>query len=180
MKMKNILISENTYKSDDLYSVVYNNSKIINYLLSKNVDPKEIHPDALASCYVDYYFSQVNGAGLSKFVHASGWDSDMLDSIEHGLRSIKAENHLAWFVNKRKEIDETISDDKMEEYVELDYAVDDPLRIELDEDKSFYFIKDEIIDLNGQWLKDNKDTVVLSMDDIFVKLEEIVGAPIEQ
>jgi hypothetical protein len=180
MKMKNILISENTYKSDDLYSVVYKNSKIINYLLSKNVDPKEIHPDSLASCYVDYYFSQVNGAGLSKFVHASGWDTAMLDSIEHGLRSMKAENHLEWFVNKRKEVNETISEEKMEEYVELDYAVDDPIRIQLDEDKEFYFIKDEIIDLNGQWLKDHKDTVVLSMDDIFVKLEEIVGEPIEQ
>lgn len=179
MKMNEILISENTYKSDDLYSVVYNNSKIINYLLSKKIDPKEIHPDALASCYVDYYFSQVNGAGLSKFVHASGWDTAMLDSIEHGLRSIKANNHLEWFLTKRKEIDTTIPEEKLEEYLELDYAVDDPLRIELDEDKVFYFIKDEINDLNAQWLKNHNDTVVLSMDEIFAKLEEIVGTSLE-
>ena len=180
MKMKEILISENTYKSDEVYAVVYNNSKIINYLLSKNVDPKELHPDALASCYVDFYFSQVNGAGLSKFVHASGWDSDMLDSIEYGLKTIKAENHLAWFMKKREEINASVSEEKMEEYVELEYAVDDPLRVQFDEDKDFYFLKDELIELNAQWLKEHKDTVVLPMDDVFAKIEEIVGSPLEQ
>jgi len=179
MKMNEILISENTYKSDDLYSVVYNNSKIINYLLSKEIDPKELHPDALASCYVDYYFSQVNGAGLSKFVHASGWDKEMLDSIEYGLKSINAINHLGWFVAKRNEIDTSIPQQQLEEYLELEYAVDDPLRIKLDEDKEFYFMKDDIIELNAQWLKEHKDTVVLSMDNIFAKLEEIVGTPLE-
>jgi len=177
--MEQILISEATYNSNELHPIVYGHSKIISFLLSKNVDLDKIHPDALASYYVDYYFSQVNMAGFSKFVHTSQWNTDMNDRIAYGLKAMKSFKHLEFFINKRKEVD-NISSDKLERFLESHYSADMPLREELDEDKSFYWIDDEIIDLNGQWLKEHKDVKVLSMDDIFLELEKILGEPIQR
>jgi len=71
-----------------------------------------------------------------------------------------------------------IPSDKFQSYLDYNYVIDSPLREELDEDKTFYRIDDEIVDLNGQWLKEHKDTRVLSMDDIFLELEKILGRPI--
>lgn len=177
MKMEQILIPENAYNSNELHPVMYGNSKIISFLLSKNIDLDKIHPDALASFYVDYYFSQVNMAGFSKFLHSSQWNSDMNDRIAYGLKEMKSFKHLEYFINKRKEID-ALSSDKLEIFLDNHYMLDNPLRVEIDEDKTFYWIDDEIVELNGQWLKEHKDTKVLSMDDIFLELEKILGEPI--
>jgi len=179
MKMEQILISEATYNSNELHPIMYGNSKIISFLLSKNVDLDKIHPDALASYYVDYYFSQVNMEGFSRFLHNSQWNTDMNDRIAYGLKAMKSFKHLEFFINKRKEIN-SIPSDKLERYLESAYHVDMPLREELDEDKTFYWIDDEIVELNGQWLKEHKDIKVLSMDDIFLILEEVVGEPIKR
>ncbi len=179
MKMENILISEATYHSNELHPIMYGNSKIINFLLSKNVDLDKIHPDALASYYVDYYFSQVNMAGFSKFVHSSQWSADMNSRIEHGLKAMGSLKHLEYFIEKQKEVN-AIAPDKLERYLELPYYHGCPIRQALDEDKSFYKIDDEIVELNGKWLKEHKDTKVLSMDDIFLILEEILGEPIKR
>lgn len=177
MKMEQILIPENAYSSNELHPVMYGNSKIISFLLSKNIDLDKIHPDALASFYVDYYFSQVNMAGFSKFLHSSQWNSDMNDRIAYGLKEMKSFKHLEYFINKRKEID-ALPSDKLEIFLDNHYMLDNPLRVEIDEDKTFYWIDDEIVELNGQWLKEHKDTKVLSMDDIFLELEKILGEPI--
>jgi len=177
MKMEQILIPENAYNSNELHPVMYGNSKIISFLLSKNIDLDKIHPDALASFYVDYYFSQVNMAGFSKFLHSSQWNSDMNDRIAYGLKEMKSFKHLEYFINKRKEID-ALPSDKLEIFLDNHYMLDNPLRVEIDEDKTFYWIDDEIVELNGQWLKEHKDTKVLSMDDIFLELEKILGEPI--
>ena len=177
MKMEQILIPENAYNSNELHPVMYGNSKIISFLLSKNIDLDKIHPDALASFYVDYYFSQVNMAGFSKFLHSSQWNSDMNDRIAYGLKEMKSFKHLEYFINKRKEID-ALPSDKLEIFLDNHYMLDNPLRVEVDEDKTFYWIDDEIVELNGQWLKEHKDTKALSMDDIFLELEKILGEPI--
>jgi hypothetical protein len=179
MKMEQILIPDGAYNSNELHPVMYGNSKIISFLLSKNVDLDKIHPDALASYYVDYYFSQVNMAGFSKFLHSSQWNTDMNDRIAYGLKEMKSFKHLEYFINKRKEINQ-LSADKLEIFLENRYMLDSPLREEIDEDKTFYSIDDEIVELNGQWLKEHKDTVALSMDAIFIILEEILGEPIKK
>lgn len=179
MKMEQILISEVAYESDEYYTVVNTNSRIINFLLSKKVSSDRIHPDALAAYYVDYYFSQVNGAGFSKFVHDSQWNTAINDSIAYGLKAMKSFKHLEFFNNKRKEINNYPSEE-LEIYLENGYHPDEPLRIQMDEDKTFYRIDDEIVDLNGAWLKEHKDIKVLSMDDIFLVLEEILGEPIKR
>lgn len=179
MKMEKILISDTAYNSNDLYNVVFANSKIIAYLLAQGVKAEELHPAAMASYYVDYYFSQVNSAGLSKFVHDSEWNSDMNDRIAYGLKEMKSFKHLEFFNSKRNEID-NLPSDKFERYLENGYHPDEPLRIELDEDKTFYSIDDEIVDLNGQWLKEHKDREVLSMDEIFLAIEDFLGKPIKR
>lgn len=179
MKMEKILISDGAYNSNDLYPVVFGNSKVIAYLLEQGVNVEDIHPVALASYYVDYYFSQVNTAGLAKFVHHSQWNNDMNDRIAYGLETMKAFEHLKFFNIKRNEID-NIPSEKLETYLENGYHPDEPLRVELDEDKRFYWIDDEIVDLNGQWLKEHKDTEVLSMDEIFLVIEEMSGKPIKR
>ena len=177
MKMEQILMSENANNGDDLYAVVNANSKIISFMLNKDVSVEDIHPDALASYYVDYYFSQVNSAGFSKSVHDSQWNADMNARILHGLKEMKSFKHYEHFLNRQDEVGR-IPADKLKSYLDYNYVIDSPLREELDEDKTFYRIDDEIVDLNGQWLKEHKDTKVLSMDDIFLELEKILGREI--
>lgn len=179
MKMEQILISDNAYNSDELYSVVYGNSKIISYLLAEGISVEEIHQDALASYYVDYYFSQVNSGGFSKFIHHSKWDAEINSRIAYGLQAMNAMQHLGFFL-KQEAIVNNISRKDLDSFCMYDYFVDNPIKGKVDEDKSFYFVDDEIVDLNAQWLKDHKDIKVLSMDEIFMLLEEIVGHPMKQ
>ncbi|CAA6818355.1 MAG: DUF4375 domain-containing protein [uncultured Sulfurovum sp.] len=178
MKMEQILISDTANQSDELYAVVYSNSKIIAYLLAQGIKAEEIHQDALASYYVDYYFSQVNTGGFSKFVHNSEWDSEINSRVAYGLKAINSMEHLGFFLKKENEINQ-IAREKLEEYFLSDFFDESPLKAELD-DRSFFSIEDEIVDLNGQWLKEHKDTKVLSMDEIFLVLEEILGKPIQR
>lgn len=179
MKMEKILISESSNNSDELYAVVYGNSNIMDFLLKQDVNVDDLHPDALASYYVDYYFSQANSAGFSKFVHSSQWNSDMNARIAYGLKEIKSFKHLVLF-NERVEAVNKIPSDKLESFLEQHYDLDSDLKTELDEDKSFYWIDDDIVDLNGQWLKEHQDKEVLSMDNIFLELEKVLGRPIQR
>ena len=179
MNKKQILLSETANNSDDLYAVVYGNSNMVKFLLNEGMELDKIHPDALAAYYVDYYFSQVNSAGFSKFVHDSQWNSEMNAGIAYGLKAIKSFKHFELFSQKQDEVNALPSDD-LERFLENHYDIDSELKKKLDEDKSFYWIDDDIVDLNGQWLKEHKDTKVLSMDNIYLELEEMLGKPIKR
>ncbi len=179
MKMEQILISDNAYNSDELYGIVYENSKIIAYLLEQSINVEDIHQDALASYYVNYYFSQVNSGGFSKFLHHSKWDATINSRIAYGLQAMNAMEHLGFFLKQEEKVNQ-IPRETLESFFGYDYFVDNPIKKQLDEDKSFYFVDDDIVDLNGIFLKEHKDTKVLSMDEIFVVLEKIVGKPIKQ
>lgn len=179
MKMEQILISDSAYNSDELYGIVYENSKIMGYLLAQGLKAEQIHADALASYYVNYYFSQVNSGGYSKFLHHSKWDAEINSRIAYGLQAMNAMQHLAFFLKQEAEVNE-IPRETLESFFAYDYFVDNPIKAQLDADKSFYFVDDEIVELNGQWLKEHKDTKVLSMDEIFKIVEEVTGKAIEQ
>lgn len=178
MKMEQILISDGAYESDEVYTIVYGNSKIVAYLLAQGFEPNDIHPDALAAYYVDYYFSQVNTGGFSKFVHSSEWNSEINSRIAYGLQEINSMEHLQYFLKRESEINQ-ISKDELEDYFLGEPFDEVPVREKLD-DMSFFSIKDQLAELNGQWLKEHKDLQVLSMDDVFLTLENVLGKPIQR
>lgn len=178
MKMEQILISDSAYQSDELYTVVYGNSKIVAYLLAEGLKAEEIHPDALAAYYVDYYFSQVNTGGFSKFVHSSEWNSEINSRIAYGLKEINSLAHLQYFLKQENTINQ-IPREELEDYFLGEPFDEVPVREKLD-DMSFFSIDDQLVELNGQWLKEHKDVKVLSMDEIFLTLENLLGKPIQR
>ena len=178
MKQTKIIISQNSVNSKDLYDIVYSNVTVVNLLLDQGLDEEEIHKDALASYYADYYLAQVENGGFSQYVYNSKWQNIVNDRVALGLELMKATKHLDYF-NKKRAVLDKIPSEKLNDYFASDYFGDNDTRDELNDDV-FYNLDESISDLNAIWLKNHTDTIILSIDDMFLALEKIVGKAIER
>ena len=183
MKQEQIIISQNSVNSKELYDIVYSNVTVVNLLLDQGLEEKDIHKDALGSYYADYYLAQVNNGGFSQFVYNTKWKKVVNDRVAYGLQQMKANKHLAFFNNKRVEIDK-ISTKDLETYFESEYFGDNEMRDTLnnldDANATFYNMDEDITELNANWLKNHKDVQILSIDDMFLAVEKITGTKIER
>lgn len=54
-KLDKIIVSANSYESNDPYKLIDSNISVINLLRDKGIHPKFYHPDSRISYYIDYY-----------------------------------------------------------------------------------------------------------------------------
>ncbi|HIP34208.1 MAG TPA: DUF4375 domain-containing protein [Bacteroidia bacterium] len=177
-KQTNIIISKKSVASKDLYDIVYSNVTVVNLLLDEGLEETEIHKDALASYYADYYLAQVENGGFSQYVYNTKWKDIVNDRVAYGLEKMGALKHLDYFTKKRAEIDK-IPNTKLDTYFDSDYFGENQTRDNLN-DAIFINIEENISDLNGTWLKNHKDTNILSIEDMFLAIEKISGTKIER
>jgi len=175
MKQKKIIISENSIKKE-LYE--YSNVTVVNLLLDEGIEETDIHPDALASYYCDYYMAQVENGGFSQYVYNSKWQDIVNERVVNGLEKMGAVKHLAFF-NKIKKAVKQIPKDKIDAFFANEYFGENETRDQLNFD-GFFDIDEKISDLNGTWLKTHPETSILSIEDMFSAIEQIVGHKIER
>ena len=63
-----IVVSRDSFDSDDAYALIQSNISFINAQLDQWLRPDEIAADAMCSYYVDFYVAQVNNGGFAQFV----------------------------------------------------------------------------------------------------------------
>ncbi|MEC4113989.1 DMP19 family protein [Myroides pelagicus] len=180
MKDLKIVVSDKSVNSEDVFDVVYSNITFIN-LLREEVEgsPEEyIHPDAILSYYVDYYLVEYNNGNFSQLVWNTQVDYDFFDLVMQGMEKMGAKEHLA-FLQKQvaflKEFDEVA----LEAFIETDYFGENPTRDALKND-DFYAIKEDLVALNANWLKTHRDLLVLSIEGMYQKAEELLGKKIDR
>ncbi len=178
MKFKNIIVSKKSNNSTDLYDIIYSNITVVNLLREQEVKDEQIHEDSLLSYYIDYYLAENNNGGFSQFVYNSKWNHDINAKIELGLQRIGALKHLEYFQKQKNRVD-SLHADEIEKFFESDYFDENPTRDKLEND-SYFDIQEDLIELNGNWLKKHAHLKVLTIEDMFQEIEKHIGRKVER
>jgi hypothetical protein len=178
MKLNKIIVSENSFNSNDPYDLINSNITVINLLREEGIDDENIHEDSLTSYYLDYYLAQYNNGNFSQFVWNTQWLPELNEIIKKGLKQIGANEHLNLFTLQCSIVEE-LTTEELNEYLLSEYFGENSTRDKLKND-SFYSIDESIIDLNSKWLRNHPKIQVLSIDDMFLELEKFIGRKIER
>jgi len=177
-KMTNIIVSDLSFDSKDEYDIIRSNISFINLLLEEGADEELVYEDAFLSYYVDYYDSEYKNGDFSQYVYNSGWNTVINDMVAKGLAKIGATEHLAHF-HKMVAVAESLPDEEMSTFLNSQYFGTNNLRDSLN-DKVFYDIDEDIMLLNARWLRNHSNLRVLSIDEMFVEAERLLGKHIDR
>lgn len=178
-KLDFILVSEKGYKSDDIYDLIWSNISVLNLLRDLNVGSHQLQRDALISYYIDYYLSQVKNGGFAQFVY-NAWDPELVDLILDGLKRIEADQH-ALFLKAQIEKVQALEEDEFKAFMKGNLFGENALRDLLNSDNdAFYAIEEDLIQLNGQWLKAHPKLKVLPIEKMYEEIEAFVGKSISR
>ena len=178
VKMTNIIVSDLSFDSKDEYDIIRSNISFINLLLEEGADEELVYEDAFLSYYVDYYDSEYKNGDFSQYVYNSGWNTVINDMVAKGLAKIGATEHLAHF-RKMVAVAESRPDEEMSTFLNSQYFGTNNLRDSLN-DKGFYDIDEDIMLLNARWLRNHSNLRVLSIDEMFVEAERLLGKHIDR
>ncbi|MDM1398749.1 hypothetical protein HX049_16505 [Myroides odoratimimus] len=159
-----ILISENTFSSENPLDIINSNISVVNYLRNSEVGDDELHPDAFASYCVDYYLNLLETEGLAAFIWKSKWDLDLVEIIHAGLTAMEAKEHLDYFEKQMRRV-KAFSNIKLKKFFELDLGKEKETTSLL-EDNSFKEITEDLRALNSSWLKTHPDLKVVSLEEM--------------
>jgi hypothetical protein len=73
MKLNKIIVSENSFNSNDPYDIINSNITVVNLLREEGIDDENINEDSLTSYYLDYYSAQYKNGNFSQFVWNTQW-----------------------------------------------------------------------------------------------------------
>lgn len=178
MKLNGIVISEQSFNSEDEYDAIQSNIDYVNSLREQYINSEEISDEAHKSYYVDYYLAQINNGGFSQFVYNTGWDEAKIRFVRAGLNDMKAVRNLELFDNSAKILDE-LGADKIDEYLDSEYFGTNEERDILNAfNDLFYELQksEDLIHLNSQWLKKHDELVVLNAKNLSEKIESIASS----
>lgn len=175
-KLDKIIVSDNSYKSNDPYKLIESNISVINLLRDQRIHPEFYHPDSRISYYLDYYLAQYNNGNFSQFVWNSKWENKLNDEIKRGLKIIGAEKNLKLFIKQSEKVD-NLPKTQLEDFLKGEYFGNSPTKDFLNDDL-FYDLNEDLITLNSQWLRNHPDLKVLSISDMFTELETFIGRKI--
>src|SRR6187402_2465162 len=164
--------------SENLHDLIHSNISVINLMREEGVDDEFIHPDALMSYYLDYYWSQYAEGNFAQFVYKSAWNKELNELIEEGLTLIGAEKHLEFFQQQSKKV-KLMSSVKLNKFLKGKLEGVNPTRDLLNSD-TFFETEENLVTLNANFLKSHPDFEVLSVDGMFATLEEFVGHEIKR
>ncbi|MCQ9636880.1 DUF4375 domain-containing protein [Chryseobacterium sp. WG23] len=178
MKLNRIIVSDTSFNSNEPYDVISSNISVINLLNEEGLEQDQMHEDSITSYFIDYYLSQYKNGNFSQFVWNSGWSTELNGIIKDGLNKIKAQKNLDLFLEQCAKV-ESLEEGELQKFLESEYFGPNKTRDKLKND-SFYNLEEDIVDLNAQWLKKHPDLEVLSIENMFGKLEKLMGREIDR
>jgi hypothetical protein len=158
-----VIVSDQSYASDDPYDIVASNISFVNALLESYLYPDEIGSNALRSYYVDYYLAQRNNGGFSQFVYNSRWNERVVTYLREGFVAMNAHRQLAFF-EQAAGLVTALGQERLERFLESDYFDENAERDFLSAlDAQFAAIEqqEDLIILNATWLRHLPDLVVV-------------------
>lgn len=173
-----ILVSETAYNNSDSYTIIQSNITVINLLREEGIDENLLHPDALSSYCVDYYFQKLKEGGVSLFVWNSKWDNDLNELIQEGLEQMGADEHLAYFEKQIRRIN-GFSKVKLKKFLDQKYGSLPEISKSID-DTSIDAIEEDLVEIHSDWLRSHPDLKVAPLDDMFAILETYLGKKIDR
>lgn len=176
--LQNVIVSKKSFDSDDKYDIIYSNITVVNLILDEGGSYGQITDESLCSYFVDYYSSQVANGNFSQFVYNSGWNETMNEIIKTGLSKMNANKHLELF-EKQSNIVNSLPQDELEAYFNSEYFGENATRDKLKCDE-FFDIPEDLTDLNSQWLRNLPNLKVLDFEEMFTKLETLLGKKISR
>jgi len=97
MSTKYIIVTSNSFHSQNRYDIISSNIHYITKLFQHNLREDKISQEALKSYYVDYYLSHILHGGFSDFIENFNHRAKILYYIRLGLKSLDAKKHLILF-----------------------------------------------------------------------------------
>ncbi|KPE50190.1 hypothetical protein [Chryseobacterium indologenes] len=176
MKLNKIIVSETSFNSTEPYDVIFSNISVVNLLEEEGSDIGNIHEDAVASYYVDYYLSQYRNGNFSQFVWNTGWSPQLNKVIKEGLKKMGAEKHLELFNEQSSKV-EDLEEGELQKFLKSEYFGPNEIRDKL-KNSAFYSLEEDLVTLNSRWLKNHPDLLVLPIEEMFLELEKFIGRKI--
>lgn len=163
MDDQSVVVSEQSFESDDPYDIIFSNVSFLNALMEQHFREDELSTDAFRSYYVDLYVSQIHNGGFSQFVYNTQWEESLIRLVREGLKSMGADRHLA-MLDQSEGLLERLGEDGLQRFFESDYFGDNPDRDVLSaNDEAIFDLMDEedLIELNSAWLRGLENLVVM-------------------
>ena len=180
MKLDKIIVGQNAFTNKDPSVLIESNISVVNLLRNHGVSLEKMHPVSAGSYFLDYYIAQCNNGGFAQFVWNSKWNKFITDSIYNSLKEIGSVEHLDYFLQRRKKVNAGVSGLALKTFLNSSLFDDSDIKQKLQDD-SFYEIKENLIQLNSNWIKQHKDLhIAQSKEEMFLLLEEYIGSPIER
>jgi len=155
MTKKNIIVSNESIYSNEIFHLIQSNIQYITKLFQSNIADDNIAEDALKSYYIDYYLSHIQHNGFVSFIENSDSNSKIIYYICEGLKSIKAFNHLQLLTNA------------------LGINKQNSNLLFLFDNIFIKFQKEEnLLELNYRWLINHPNLVTLETDEIEIFLHQ--------
>lgn len=153
MSRNDIIISRESFHSQNKYDVVFSNTQYITKLFQNNIQEDKISEDALKSYYVDYYLSHILHNGFTSFIENFSNKSKILYYIHAGLKALKTQKHLelfekVFYQEKTKELD-----------------VYNNIFKEIQQSEN-------LLHINHQWLMNHPQLIIMNRDYIDKKIQE--------
>lgn len=174
MLISNIIVSQQSLDSDDIYDIIMSNIDSLNEAFNRYLDYDDVSVAALQSYHVDYYLAQVENGGFSQFVYNTGWDAKIVGWVRDGLSAMQAKQHAALF-EKSAAILSQFTPEQLAQYLEGEYFGENHQRTILSQfDDAFYSLneREDLIEINSQWLKKHPQLKVLDEAEIADYLDQ--------
>jgi len=140
MIIDKIIVSEESFRSNNHYDIVYSNVEYVDNLLNDGITTDNISESALKSYYVYIYFIEVNRGGFSQLDKRVEEETTILYYIQDGLEAIRATKNINLF---NQYLGAKEKQDKQ------NYKIFDKLFVYINK-------QEDILQLNANWLKSNR------------------------
>lgn len=154
MPMNDIVISLDSFHSQNKHDIVSSNNQYITKLFQNHIEEDKISEDALKSYYVDYYLSHILHGGFSKFIEDFSKKEKILYYIQAGLEELKSKKHLELFQKVFFDNNNFLQDN----------TLDDEFKVIQE--------SENLLHINHQWLITHPHLIIMNHDYIDKKIQE--------
>lgn len=154
MSVNEIIISIDSFHSQNEHDIVSSNSQYITKLFQHNIQEDKISEDALKSYYIDYYLSNIQHGGFSVFIKDFSNKPKILYYIYAGLETLRTEKHLKLFEKVFFEKNIFLNNNTL--------------------DNEFKTIQksENLLQINHNWLINHPQLIIMNRDYIDKKIQE--------
>ena len=156
MSINEIIISIDSFYSQNKHDIVFSNTQYITKLFQNNIEEDKISEDALKSYYIDYYLSHIQHSNFSEFIKNFSHKPKILYYIYAGLEALESNKHLELF--KKVFFEGNI------------YLNNNTLDAEFEEIQK----TENLLYMNHQWIMNHPHLIIMNRDYIDKKIQEHV------